>query len=238
MAVGGALRAAIRAGRFGAAGRESRRQARSLPSMNQGGGRQLPLEERGFERMGGMGYGSTPQGNAVIVDPATGRRTVLPQNFDDFMEGLPAGRRGPIEAPYEGVRSWNDPVGFGSQSFDAPPPWMGRGFSPPSRSFNAYSDGVSEYPIGGRMPEAFRSQGGENFRVFEPYSTFSMSTPPNQNFMNLQVPRAFGGQGSMGQAPPSAPLWARESMSPQELMEFMSPNAFAPRPRFYFDDFA
>lgn len=113
MAVGGALRAAIRAGRFGVAGRESRRQARALASLNQGGplgsrtGSPFPFPgpERGFDpaRVAGQAFGESPRGAAVVVDSNTGRRVVLPQSFDDFIEGAPM-TRGPIEAPYEGVR--------------------------------------------------------------------------------------------------------------------------------------
>lgn len=214
MAVGGALRAALRAGRLNVAGRESRRQSRAMRSLNEGLGsqRRLPLEERGFERMSGLGYGETPRGNAVVFDPATGRRTVMPQSFDDFMEGRPT-RRGPIEAPYEGVRTWEDPVGFGPQSFDAPPPWMGRGAPPPSRSFLAFDDGMSEYPRAFNPNYGIGGSPG-NFRVFEPYGNSMNTNPANFNFMRGGVPSAFGGLPSPLPAPPVAQS----------------------RPRFFFDD--
>jgi len=240
MAVGGALRAALRAGRFGTAARESRRQARAVRSINERGGfRMAPepsssLEMRGYDRFMGQGYGETARGNAVIFDPYTGARTVLPQTLDDALTGAPM-PRGPVAAPYEGVRTWSGRADDGfPRSFDAPPPWMGRGTPPPSRSYTMYdSYAGNEFPSAVR-----RSPYDEAFTMFEPYSPFGMSAPPNQNFMNLRIPRAFGGQGQIGGQAQSAPLWARESMSPQELMEFMNPNAFAPRPRFFFDDFA
>lgn len=164
MAVGGALRAAIRAGRFGVAGRESRRQARALASLNQGGplgsrtGSPFPFPgpERGFDpaRVAGQAFGASPRGAAVVVDSNTGRRVVLPQSFDDFMEGVPIGR-GEIESPLEGFRVFpggrmNQLPGFGETmsvgampgatvrsmypgtpfTVGAPPMWMGRGAGP------------------------------------------------------------------------------------------------------------
>lgn len=114
MAIGGALRAAIRAGRFNVAGRESRRQARALASLNEGGplgGRTgspfpFPGPERGFDpaRFGGQAFGESSRGAAVVVDSNTGRRVVLPQSFDDFMAGTPMAR-GPIASPFEGFRA-------------------------------------------------------------------------------------------------------------------------------------
>lgn len=208
MAVGGALRAAIRAGRFGAAGRESRRQARALQSLNQGGGvgaqRRLPLEERGFERMSGMGYGATPRGNAVVVDPATGRRTVLPQNFDDFIEGQPARGRGPIEAPYEGMRTWPTEDGF-PHTLETVPDWMGRGRAPHSRGTSLYSDYYGE-----ELPSAFpRSLYDTSIYMNEPYG----NVPGLRN----TVPRGFFG-GDAG---------------PMPAYKYSS----RPGPRFFFDDF-
>ena len=153
MAIGGALRAAIRAGRFGTAARESRQRARALRSLNATGGvgnypRRLPLEERGFERMSGFGYGETPRGNALVDNTFTGTRTVMPQGLDDYMFARPL-PRSPIEAPYEGVRVWPGTrlPGFGESmqvgavpggtmrstrpgvpfSVGEAPPWLGRG---------------------------------------------------------------------------------------------------------------
>jgi len=150
MAVGGTLRAAIKAGRFGAAARESRQRARSLQGMDFSNPQLRPLEERGFERMSGRGYGATSRNSAIVVDPATGRRTVLPQNFDDLMEGLPAGRRGPIEAPYEGFRVFN-----GIE--ESVPPWTGRGRAPfadqPWLESSGYFDAYA--PYNPRNPEVF-----------------------------------------------------------------------------------
>ena len=202
MAIGGALRAAIRAGRFGVAGRESRRQARALASLNQGGplgsrtGSRFPFPgpERGFDpaRVAGQAFGESPRGAAVVVDSITGRRVVLPQSFDDFMEGVPIGRgeiKSPIEAPYEGVRVWRDPIfegGFGPQTFFEPPTWMGRGAPPPNRSFDVYWDDISEYPRAGRVPDELAEFGYETERAFRPIMG-------NPSVMNWNIPRAFGG---------------------------------------------
>ena len=175
MAIGGALRSAIKLGRFSVAARESRRQARILQSAFPDGargldpqrGRMLPLEERGFERMMGQGYGGTARGNAIVVDPASGRRIVVNQNFDDFMEGLPAGGRGPIEAPYEGFRVFRVD---GVQ--DSVPPWMGRGRAP--LTDQPYIDDIIS------MPDAYAPYNPRNPEVFGDLSY-------------LRVPSAFGG---------------------------------------------
>ena len=222
MAIGGALRAALRAGRFSVAGRESRRQSRALRSLNERGGigaeRRVPLEERGFERMSGLGYGETPRGNAVVVDPATGRRTVMPQSFDDFIEARPMAR-GPIEAPYEGMRTWNDGVfgnAFGPISFGSPPAWAGRGTPPPSRSFRFFEDPDSELPRFGPAPRDL--EGVETVEGLVPYGA-GMSGAANRNFMNWNIPRAFGGTNVFSSFD-------------------RAPRPSAAGPRFFFDDFA
>ncbi len=213
MAIGGALRSAIKLGRFSVAARESRRQARVLQSAFPDGargldpelGRMLPLEERGFERMMGQGYGGTARNNAIVVDPASGRRIVVNQNFDDFMEGLPAGGRGPIEAPYEGMRTWPMDDGLPGLEGFRTPSWMGRGPGP-------------------------------NFQFHSNVGPQGLSMPSGAGF-NTEIPRVFGGNRRLGTQSPSPSLSQMESMTPQELIEFMNPNAFEPRPRFFFDDF-
>ena len=196
MALGGVLRAAIRAGRFGEAARQSRRQARALRSLNETGGvgrfqRQLPFEERGFERMSGRAFGATPRGNAVVVDPATGRRTVLNQNFDDFMEAGPL-PRSPIAAPYEGVRVWGGRTDDGfPRSFDAPPPWMGRGPAPETRRTLMYDP-----YYGDEFPSGFpRSRYDEPFTMFEPLPFARPSDPNIQYGGNLPYSSFFYGTG-------------------------------------------
>jgi len=192
MAIGGALRSAIKLGRFSVAARESRRQARILQSAFPDGargldpqrGRMLPLEERGFERMMGQGYGGTARGNAIVVDPASGRRIVVNQNFDDFMEGLPAGGRGPIEAPYEGMRVWpgktlpgfGEPMQIGAMpgarmdsihagvpfTTGSAPPWIGAGPAPTPTTGRFFPRDMSTG--GGRMyNEELGSLQGQEF---------------------------------------------------------------------------
>ena len=122
MAIGGALRAAIRAGRFSVAGRESRRQARALASLNARGGirggegmsfaragegtseRTLEsLIDRGFQPDMYSWYAPGLRGNTAFIDPNTGTRTILPP---DPRWSMTPNFRNPIEAPYEGVRVW------------------------------------------------------------------------------------------------------------------------------------
>ena len=201
MAIGGALRAAIRAGRFGTAARESRQRARALRSLNATGGvgnfqRRLPLEERGFERMSGFGYGETPRGNALVDNTFTGTRTVMPQGLDDYMFARPL-PRSPIEAPYEGVRVWPGTTlpGFGETiqvgavpggtirsmrsgvpfSVDAPPTWIGRGAAPAPSTGRFFPRDMSYG--GGRMYDY--EMGDLQGRQF-----FAPSVP-------VQIPRMF-----------------------------------------------
>lgn len=196
MAIGGALRAAIRAGRFGTAARESRQRARALRSLNATGGvgnspRRLPLEERGFERMSGFGYGETPRGNALVDNTFTGTRTVMPQGLDDYMFARPL-PRSPIEAPYEGVRVWSGRTDDGfPRSFDAPPPWMGRGPAPETRRTIMYDP-----YYGDEFPSGFpRSPYDTPFPMFEPLP-FAMPSNPNVQYGgNLPYSSFFYGTG-------------------------------------------
>lgn len=129
MAVGGALRAAIRAGNWVSAARESRRRARALADLNASGGirgssQMDSLWNRGFDQPFGPGaamVGRAPRGADVIGNEATGAR---------FVPGFQSSR---MQAPYEGVRVWPR----GTRSFfgltgDMPAgnvagPFMGRG---------------------------------------------------------------------------------------------------------------
>jgi len=192
MAIGGALRAAIRAGKFGVAARESRQNARALRTLNRTGGvgrfqRQLPLEERGFERMLGRGYGATPRGNAVIVDPATGSRTVLNQGFDDYMEGRPPYLNRfytspygtpQIEAPYEGFRVLPGRVDRYGDTSLPPGPWQGRGRGTewaelPVDGGPPYVNGSYFEPFPGRNPVF-----PERLQTF-PWTRFGQYPDPN-----------------------------------------------------------
>jgi len=234
MAVGGALRAALRAGRFGTAARESRRQARAVRSINERGGfRMAPepsssLEMRGYDRFMGQGYGETARGNAVIFDPYTGARTVLPQTLDDALTGAPM-PRGPIEAPYEGFRAWPGTrlPGFGEEmnvgalpgarvvstspgvpfSLNSPPSWVGRG-EPPT-------------PSSGRFFNRDMSTGGGRMYDYE------MGPLQGQQFFAPSTPV------------PVTP-GSRDLFDELHRAGYYQPSAFIapPRPRFFFDDFA
>jgi hypothetical protein len=140
MAIGGALRAAIKAGNFVKVASESRRRARALAELNARGGIGRPGRARGADEY--------LRGRGVDVDAMTAPRTGNPYadwveedfgpifsdspfggvNFFDRGrtmkfggEGarynlpmtLPTGSRyqGPIQAPYEGVRVWPNNYG-------------------------------------------------------------------------------------------------------------------------------
>ena len=157
MAIGGALRAALRAGNWARTAVESRRRARALADLNARGGIRGPVMDTGeglaargfdvFDGGGGFAIGSSspnrPRFN-VIRDPATGNRQVY--------ANPPGFRANPIEAPYEGFRVWPR----GTRSFfgltgDMPAgnvagPFMGRGV--PNFSYRA--DGANP-----AIPRAF-----------------------------------------------------------------------------------
>lgn len=132
MAVGGALRAAIKAGNWVSAARESRRRARALADLNRRGGisnASLGPRGRSFLPDGGpfndayegvdtrrgldwgdtliSGEGRSPRGAWVEEFPEGafsryGSRTLYPSGRD-FIARQPGLRMRPIEAPYEGV---------------------------------------------------------------------------------------------------------------------------------------
>ena len=122
MAIGGSLRAALRAGNWAKTAMESRRRARALADLNARGGirgsREMDsLWNRGFDQPFGPGapmVGYTPRGGQIIGNETTGARSVL---------GF---QHSPIQAPYEGFRVWNP----GNDYFNAPPPFVGRGRPP------------------------------------------------------------------------------------------------------------
>jgi hypothetical protein len=191
MAIGGALRAALRAGDFVKTAAESRRRARALADLNARGGIRGPVMDTGeglvargfdfFEDGGRFARGSTSPNRPrfdVIRDPATGNRRVYPNP--------PGLRSNPIEAPYEGFRVW---PGMGTdgfpRTFDAPPPWMGRGTSPPVNRTTMYD---SFY--GDEFPRAFpRSPYDEPFSMFEPrFPTNNRFTEPNVRLGDPYLP--------------------------------------------------
>jgi hypothetical protein len=178
MAIGGALRAAMKAGNWIKVASESRRRARALADLNVRGGIRGPVMDTGeglvargfdfFEGGGRFARGSTSPNRPrfdVIRDPATGNRRVYPNP--------PGLRTNPIEAPYEGFRT------FPQMGYNEPSSFMGRGRAPSFRN----------------VPEPrYYDQGTDVFAepfVFDPLGLNS--------FMN--VPRAFGGNPGMGPAP-------------------------------------
>jgi hypothetical protein len=207
MAIGGALRAAMRAGNWAKTAMESRRRAAALADLNArggirgSGGMRFPgdyadeatigtLQSRGFlpNRNGWDAPG--PRGGTVFANEYTGAREVLPPPY--------MGRPGPIEAPYEGMRvlppgskSGFENYGFeipGFEMLPAPGPWQG-GARGPAWHWSGYSGGDV----------------GDWTRSMDPYSG---------------IPFAFR---------PTGPI-----TSPPYVMKR---NARRPQPGFFFDDF-
>jgi hypothetical protein len=211
MAIGGALRAAIKAGNFVKVASESRRRARALAELNARGGIGRPGRARGADEY--------LRGRGVDVDAMTAPRTGNPYadwveedfgpifsdspfggvNFFDRGrtmkfggEGarynlpmtLPTGSRyqGPIQAPYEGFRT------FPQWGYNEPSSFTGRGKAPRFTQDAAYP----EYD-GDVFYEPF---------VFNPLSSNS--------FMN--VPRAFGGNPGMAPRLLGSPALCRFSV--------------------------
>lgn len=227
MAIGGALRAALKAGDFVQAAVQSRRAARALSELNASGGirgtgeRFVPSSEefaqRGFTtRMtppfNTPGEANLPLNNfgvseayfpspltrgrasarKIFVNPETGARSTYNQNLlESGFEPIRT-RPNPIQAPYEGFRT------FPRSGYNEPSPFMGRGRAPSFRDVaepRNYGDGFDFF--------------AEPF-VFDPLG--------NNSFMN--VPRAFGGNPGMGPAP------RKRSPRPAGLRSF------------FFDDFS
>lgn len=190
MAVGGALRAAIRAGRFGVAARESRQQARAVRSLNESGFGQyvasrgggisapnrmefaregLPTSNSTVSRM--LDGGFTPdmygwyaeglRGNPVFLNPNTGTRDILPP-FSRFSQ-----TQNPILAPYEGMRVLSASRPSVAQ---VPPAFGGPAFRAPvsgntSTQPNYFFDDLSN-PFGRneRMPQWYIDDMMQNWR--------------------------------------------------------------------------
>ena len=122
MAIGGSLRAAMKAGNWAKAAMESRRRARALADLNARGGirggegmrfaragegtseRTLDsLIDRGFQPDMYAWNATGLRGNQVFLDPKTGARTIFPP---DPNWSMTPNFRNPIESPFEGVRVW------------------------------------------------------------------------------------------------------------------------------------
>jgi hypothetical protein len=81
----------------------------------------------------------SPFGGTAYVLPGVGRQRFGGEGTDWMVAGggtgdfgnFDLGYRRSMMAPYEGMRTWRNPLGFGPQSFDALPPWSGGGTPPP-----------------------------------------------------------------------------------------------------------
>jgi hypothetical protein len=242
MAVGGALRAAIRAGRFSAAARESRQQARALRSLNEsgfgqyvasGGGGRLPMGERGFSYRPGQFYGEGVGGQVVTAPPMGGGRASMPMGFGQYEAPSGSPMRQPIQAPYEGMRAWPTEIpseypGFLSRtamSRNAAPPWFGRGtprMVDENRVVNAYNQPMSQQvfrPIGDRSTVAYVEH--PQFPGFRFSTTDDYSVPP-----------AFGGPAFR------IPMFGNTPTQPTYFFDDLS-NPFGRNermPQWYIDD--
>ena len=169
MAIGGALRAALRAGNWARTAVESRRRARALADLNarggiRGTGRMNTSLERGIDD---ATWARGPRGNEVFINPSTGARRVP---FDPRMTQMQRGSN-PIEAPYEGFRVWPR-INYDGMRYGNPGPWMGRGRAP----WDVYAD--QGYMGANRAPAGW---------PFEQYNM--MGNPTN-------VPSAFRGDAN------------------------------------------
>ena len=165
MAIGGALRAAIKAADWVNVARESRRRARALADLNARGGIRGSAPMRfGVEggdpatvgRMVDRGFypdmyawdAPGPRGNTVFLNPRTGAREILAPDF----RRAPSGQR-LIQAPYEGFRVLppNSRIGVSEDLRVPPGQWQGRGAgtSWAEMPFNGYDaiDGTYYSPI-------------------------------------------------------------------------------------------
>jgi len=217
MAIGGALRAAMKAGNWASAARESRRRARALAELNarggiRGTGRMNASLERGIDD-GTWARG--PGGNEIFINPETGARRVP---FDPWLIQM---RRGsmPIQAPYEGMRVLPGRVDQWGDTMAQPGPWMGRGQGTdwaqgPVNGFDG-SDGsywfnASRYNLDGvdmdsSIPRALGGFGGQSQRnpfpsVAPPFSTSIRGTVPFDDIMSA---RGYIGNRYSRPAPPS-----------------------------------
>ena len=154
MAIGGSLRAAMKAGNWAKAAMESRRRARALADLNARGGirggegmrfaragegtseRTLDsLIDRGFQPDMYAWNATGPRGNQVFLDPNTGARELIGRNFSQRMgqRGYGIAGSNPIEAPFEGFRVLRYDPNYlmgGPVTPDFPP--IPRAFYPPS----------------------------------------------------------------------------------------------------------
>jgi hypothetical protein len=225
MAIGGALRAALKAGDFVQAAMQSRRAARALSDMNRRGGLSSAggdatdfLGSRGFDTRAmtapGTGnpymdwtepmidpglpaFADSLGGGYVLEMPRGGR-----QRFDGVAANMQLGRRsgfGGIQAPYEGVGKYNT-------RFDA-------------------AEDLDRLTRAG-FPEDL-SLLGDYWQTPRPISGYPT---------DIDVPRAFGGYGTGGAFPPFAPRGAPATVPFSEIMNARGyignqyPNFFPPQP--------
>ena len=156
MAIGGALRAALKAGNFTSAARESRRRARALAELNASGGIGRPGRARGaddylrsrgvdVDSMTAPGTGNpymdwvdedfgptfsdNPFGGVNFYNRGNRMRFAGEGADYNLPATLPTGSRyrGPIQAPYEGVRVLPGRVDEMGETLVRPGPWRGRG---------------------------------------------------------------------------------------------------------------
>ena len=190
MAIGGALRAALRAGNWAKTAMESRRRARALADLNARGGIRGPVMDTGeglaargfdfFEDGGRFARGTSSPNRPrfdVIRDPATGNRRVYPNP--------PGFGTNPIQAPYEGFRV------FPADGLDPSPQWMGRGRAPWTDQPWMESHGFPDY-----------------YRPYDP-----MNPEVFGDLSYLRVPPAFGGA-------PAGPLPAQRPAVPPTRFSF------------------
>lgn len=202
MALGGALRAALRAGDWARAAAQSRRQARALRSFSPEFGerprrsaneflrsrgvdvpadRYVPFEEIPAQLGGGFGArGMTSDGRVVFTRDLgmEGPTQRFSYNPDILRPGY-----SPIASPYEGMRvlpgSYDARYG---ETMSRPGPWMGRGRGtewaelPLDGSYPYDSGSYFEQFPGPRMTNL--SNPFDGYRPSFPWATFGEFSPP------------------------------------------------------------
>lgn len=200
MAIGGALRAAMKAGNWAKTAMESRRRAAALADLNARGGiTQSGLSPANYLRRQGVEPGpSVPMGGIaespfggrrIVMDPGGGRSTA-PSFVGPSTRSRPMGS--PIEAPYEGFRVLPGRVDRMGDTFSPPGPWQGRGRG--TEWLELPIDGGPPYSSGSYF-EPFRGNNilfPERLNSFEwtRFGQYPRPTPASRNF-NVESPRYF-----------------------------------------------
>lgn len=193
MALGGVLRAALKAGDWARAAAQSRRQARALRQFSPEFGERTSTfgrtyPERAYDYLRRQGVDVSQYENALgrapYDSPTAGggtARAYFDWDGDGGREIFPPEMYSPIVSPYEGGRAWplwkDDFTGERYPAAMREPEWIGRGPAPTPEFYNPYDDGfaggAAMWPEPGRatfdVPRAFHVR---------PWDVRNMQPPP------------------------------------------------------------